>query len=294
MNLNDYPLWTALITPLHQDGSLDFSSLKTLVRQQERAKNGLLILGSTGEALNLSLEEKKSVLEYVIKLKPDTPIMVGVGGTHLPSTKEWVDYLESQNVQAYLMVTPLYAKPESYGQYYWFKELMDTSSRPVMLYNVPGRTGKALSYQAVQQLAEHPRLWAIKEASGSTEDFQKYRQAAPQARLYSGDDAMTPSFAPHGCLGLVSVASNAWPEATHLYTKLALKRELKEEEKEMWEECVNSLFQVSNPIPLKCLLHQRGEIQSATLKLPLCHEDLENPSQLIEADRKIQSWNQSL
>ncbi len=291
-DLNNYPLWTAIVTPFNEDGTIDFTSYDKLLQEQKEANNGLVVLGSTGESLNMTLSEKKALLEHTLKQREalGLPIMVGVGGAELVGTKEWVSYLNTLAIDAILVVTPLYAKPETEGQYQWYKALMDLSEVPVMLYNVPGRTGKAMSFDAVKRLADHPKLWAIKEASGSVEDFKKYRAAAPNAAVYSGDDGLLPEFAKHGCKGLVSVASNAWPTATHLYVEKTLAGELTAEEASLWDACAGALFCVSNPIPVKRLLAEQKRIATPVLKLPLSHKDLAQAATVLEASIRINDW----
>ncbi len=291
-NLNEYPLWTAIITPFDEDGKIDFESYDKLLQEQKEADNALVVLGSTGEALNMTMEERKSLLAYTFDKKEelDLPIMVGVGGSDLVATKEWISYLNTQPVDALLLVTPLYSKPETEGQYQWFKELMDLSEFPVMLYNVPGRTGKSMSFDAVKRLSSHPKLWAIKEASGSADDFKKYSEAAPKARVYSGDDGLVPTFAKHGCKGLVSVSSNAWPAHTHRYVELALSGELSDEDASLWDACAGALFCVSNPIPVKRLMAEEKRIATPVLKLPLSHKDLSQAATVLEASLRINDW----
>ena len=291
-NLQTFPLWTALITPFTQEGQVDYPSLTKLLKRQEKAGNGLLILGSTGEALNLGENERKSIIEFVCAQKLTVPIMAGVGGINLPETLDWVAYLEKLAIHAYLMVTPLYAKPGAEGQYHWFKTLMDAVTRPVMLYNIPGRAGVALHHLAVQRLQDHPNFWAIKEASGSAEEFARYQHDAPQGVVMSGDDPLLPNYVPHGCQGLVSVASNLWPEETKLYMELALKGGLKNAP--LWKECCQALFLASNPIPAKVLSHQLGLISTPNLRAPLTHLEL-NAGQiqtLQAAHEKILAWYQ--
>ena len=106
MNLNQYHLWTAVVTPLLDNGTVDFESLTSIVKQQDEAHNGLLILGSTGEALNLNLATRKSIIEHVVKMKPTSPIMVGVGGNLLDEQKEWMTYLETLSVLQKLREEP--------------------------------------------------------------------------------------------------------------------------------------------------------------------------------------------
>jgi len=288
MNLNETKLWTALITPFNNDLTVDYESLSAIIKEQSDAQNGLLILGSTGEALNIDLETKKEIVKFVQREKPKVPVMIGVGGHQYKSTMNWVKWLETQNVDAYLMVTPIYAKPGDRGQYEWFKGLMDESSKPVMLYNVPGRAGKELSYRAVSMLSSHRYFWAIKEASGSVIKFQEYLRCANGAPVYCGDDGLMPEFANAGSSGLVSVASNTWPKETNLYVKKCLDKSIKA--KELWSYAANSLFVASNPIPAKRILKNENRIKTDTLLPPLTSGDLNDDSILFEASQIVREW----
>ena len=284
-------LWTALITPMNNDGSIDFQSLANLLKEQEQANNGILILGSTGEALNLSDKEKKEIVEFAISLKLKSSLMCGVGGINLPETLKWCEYLETKKIDCYLMVTPLYSKPGPKGQYHWFKTLMDNVTRPCMLYNIPGRTGKILEHKSVQQLVGHKNFWAIKEASGLPLEFQKYvDDGQGKIEVYSGDDGLLPAYFPLGAKGLVSVASNPWPIETHHWVQKVLENKATLAEVHLWEKCVNALFLASNPIPAKILMYQTKKINSPTLLPPLTHEEIENTAPLLEANQKIQNW----
>jgi 4-hydroxy-tetrahydrodipicolinate synthase len=290
MNPKDYALWTAVITPLSHNNEVDYESLGALLEEQQAAGNGLLILGSTAEALNLGVEDKKKIVNYVVSLKPKTPLMVGVGGHQLEETLEWLKFLETKNIDAYLMVTPLYAKPGPIGQYQWFKRLMDAVSRPVMLYNVPGRTAVSLATEAVEKLCTHKNFWAIKEASGSVDKFKTYLAAAKGHPVYCGDDALMPEFSQAQASGLVSVAANVWPKETHLYVKQCLEKSF--DAKQLWTDASNSLFIVSNPIPVKRLMFENGKIKTPFMIAPLSHEDLKDASVLLEFQQKIRNWYQ--
>lgn len=290
MNLNSYPLWTALITPMNNDGAIDFDSLTKLVKEQDEAKNGLLILGSTAEALNLSLENRKAIIEHVVKMKPTSPIMVGIGGQMLEDQISWMKYLENLAVHSYLLVTPLYAKPGPVGQYEWFKTLLDTSSRACMLYNVPGRSAVAMSPIAVERLKGHKNFWSIKEASGSVEKMTELMKASGKD-IYCGDDALLPEFTAAGAKGLVSVASNAWPKETHLYVTQCLNKSF--DAKELWTKAANSFFVVSNPVPVKRLMSERGTISSSRMAPPLSHEDMTSAAPVLEAQEAVTRWYNS-
>lgn len=291
MNLNSHALWTAVVTPMMEDGSVDFESLTRVVKQQDEAQNGLLILGSTAEALNLSLAARKTIIEHVVNMKPTMPIMVGIGGNLLEEQKEWMSYLQELNVHAYLLVTPHYAKPGTVGQTNWFKALMDHSTRPCMLYNVPGRTGVAMSVDAVKKLNGHKNFWAIKEASGSVDKFKEYLSAAGGKAVYCGDDALMPDFANAGSAGLVSVASNAWPKETNLYVQQCLKKTF--DAKELWTKAANSLFVCSNPVPVKRLMFERGTIRTPVMAAPLSHEDMVSKDPVVAAHEAVTSWYKS-
>jgi 4-hydroxy-tetrahydrodipicolinate synthase len=291
MTMQNYKLWTAVVTPLLDNGSVDFESLTKVVSEQVEAHNGLLILGSTGEALNLSLTVRKSIIEHVVNMKTAMPIMVGIGGNLLEEQKEWMTYLATLPVHSYLLVTPHYAKPGAKGQHDWFKALMDHSTRPCMLYNVPGRTGIAMSTEAVSRLNTHKNFWAIKEASGSVEKFKEYLAAAGGKQVFCGDDGLMPDFAMAGSAGLVSVASNAWPKETNLYVQQCLAKTF--DAKELWTKAANSLFVASNPVPVKRLMFERGTIHTPRMAAPLTHEDMASSAPVMEAQEAITRWYNS-
>ncbi len=290
-NLNDFPLWTAIVTPMNNDSSIDFNSFEKILREQEAAGVAVVILGSTGEALNLERSEQKRVLEFGLSLNLKVPVMTGIGGFNQKETLDYVAYLNTlTSLDAYLVVTPLYAKPGEHGQTAWFKAILDLSTRPCMLYNVPGRTGVKMSFGAVKTLKDHKNFWAIKEASGSVEDFKKYAESNPKARMYSGDDGMVPDFYPVGCVGLVSVASNAWPRETKAYVIKTLNGKLSKEEAKLWSASCDTLFIAANPVPVKNLMHVQGKIATNILRAPLDHKDLADNNPVLAANTNIETW----
>lgn len=290
-NINEFPLWTAIVTPMNEDSSVDYASFEKILREQEAAGVAVVILGSTGEALNLNKDECKKILEFGLALNLSVPVMTGIGGINQKDTLEYVTYLNTLSaLDAYLVVTPLYAKPGEHGQAQWFKAIMDLAVKPCMLYNVPGRTGVKMNFNAIKSLKDHKNFWAIKEASGSVEDFKKYVDAAPKARVYSGDDGMVPDFKPHGCVGLVSVASNSWPVETKSYVVKTLQGELSTTEAQLWKDACDTLFIAANPVPVKNLMHAQGKIKTNVLRAPLHHKDLADNTPVLEADKKIKSW----
>jgi 4-hydroxy-tetrahydrodipicolinate synthase len=147
-----------------------------------------------------------------------------------------------------------------------------------------------MNFNAVKNLSKHKNFWAIKEASGSVEDFIKYAEMNPNARMYSGDDGMVPDFTPHQCVGLVSVASNTWPVETHLYVEKALTSKLTAAEDRLWKDACDTLFIAANPVPVKNLLFNQKKIKTKIMRAPLHHADLSDNSPLIDADIKIKHW----
>lgn len=293
MKVTDIKLWTALVTPMKENGDLDLEDLASLIHKQDEAGNGVLILGSTGEGLALGIEDKKQVVKTASSLNINVPIMAGVGGFNLREQLEWIEYCQEFDIDCFLLVTPLYAKPNAKGQAAWFKALMDAADKPCMIYNVPSRTGVKLDPQALNEVKGHPNLFGLKEASGSIADFQQFRKIAPELPALSGDDALTPFFAMAGCRGLVSVASNVWPEATHRYVEESLSGN-GTELLPLWQECTDALFSVSNPIPSKILLKEKGWIKTSTLRPPLTDDEMGDTEKLLEADRRIAAWYEEI
>jgi len=290
--MEKFPLWTAMVTPMNTDGSIDFNSLENLLRKQEEAGNGVLVLGSTGEGLNLNEEEKREVVTFTKELDLDVPMMVGVGGFDLPSQADFIHFCNEVEPDALLLVTPLYAKPGAEGQFEWFSELMGETEIPCMLYNVPSRTGVKMHPSVPARLnKEFNHLLGVKEASGSVEEFKEFRRQALNVKFYSGDDGLTPAFSKEGGVGLVSVASNVWPKATHKYTELCLKGET-DDLFPLWKNATDALFKAPNPVPAKVLLNRKGWIEYDTVRLPLSLGDIsqEVEEKLVKADKEIAAW----
>jgi 4-hydroxy-tetrahydrodipicolinate synthase len=288
MKLENYPLWTAVVTPFHHDHTIDYVSFEKLLLEQEEAKNGVVILGSTGENLSFSDEEKIDIVNFVCDLELSIPIMVGIPGYYQEGALKWLRHLKNFPIHAYLMVTPIYAKPNEIGQYEWFKTLMDEANHPCMLYNVPSRSGTKLNLEAMKKLLGHKNFWSIKEASGSVEEFSNYKKNLPGVQMYCGDDGLMPEFAQAGAVGLVSVAGNAWPKEIHAFAKLCVSKEIKDTK--MWKEACDSLFLCSNPVPVKCLLHATGKIETPKTRPPLSHQDLHQLPVILEHHKKITDW----
>ena len=292
-SLGDCPLWTALITPFHFDGSIDFDSLADIAKAQIQAGNGLLLLGSTGEGLALTSDEQLSIVEFICNLQNTllikSPLMVAVGGYNLPEQLNWINRCNKLNIHSYLLGTPLYAKPGEVGQTAWFKTLLDAAIFPCMLYNVPSRSGVEIPVGTVQSLQDHPNCWAMKEASGDLNKFLNYRQKCPNIDIYTGEDAMMPYLVPAGVKGLVSVCANIWPKATKTYVELCLAGQT-QNMFPLWNNAVDAIFSVSNPIAVKVLMHQQQAISTPNLRAPLTHSEITDNTALLTVDDQINQW----
>lgn len=277
MDVREISTWTALVTPFKEDGSVDTGSLERLVAEQSAAGNGLVVLGSTGEALACDEDEKFEILKAVMWMDREVPVVVGVGGFQLETQRSWIRKGNALGVDGFMLVTPVYAKPGAAGQVAWFEALMNEAEAPCMLYNIPGRAATPLHMDVVKQLGMHRHAWAIKEAGGTLESFRAYREAAGEHWvLYSGDDPLLPTFAPEGAVGVVSVAANVWPELTHQFTQWVCGASIEElatqkSQKiiQAWEELTAALFVTSNPVPTKVLLASQGRLTTAASRPPL-------------------------
>jgi len=288
-NLNQRPLWTALITPLSESGEIDFTSLKTIAIAQEQAGNGLVLLGSTGEGLALTSQEQLSIVEFICQLSLDVPLMIAVGGYNLEEQINWIKCCNHLPIAAYLLGSPIYTKPGPIGQTLWFSALLDAAQHPCMLYNVPSRSGVDIPISTLQAVQNHKNCWALKEASGDLNQFLAYRQHCPNISLFSGEDAMMPYLAKAGVKGLVSVCANAWPQATRLYVELSLQGET-QTLFPLWNNAVESLFQVASPIPVKILMSEQQSITAPNLRAPLTHLELTANHSLLMSDKLISQW----
>lgn len=288
LKLKHTTLFTALITPFNEDGTIDLISLDQLIANQTQAHNGIVLFGSTGEGLALSTKEKTQVLKHVFKRKISTSVLVAVGGFQLEETLNWLKTCEEFPIDGYLIVTPIYARPGLYGQMQWFEKLLDASTRPSMLYNVPARSGCSLLPEVLEELRHHENLWALKEASGSIEQFQAYQKAAPNIDLYSGNDDFMPQLAKEGAKGLVSVMSNTWPIPTKQYVDLSFRRRMPQD-----QALISAIQAVNykNPTSVKVLLHALKVIPSSCLRPPLSEKDGTDAPTLLKKHHDVLQWS---
>jgi 4-hydroxy-tetrahydrodipicolinate synthase len=289
-DLTKTKLWTAIVTPFDSTGNFDLASLENLLREQEKAKNGVVLFGSTGEGLAISTPEKIEILSFVESLNLNNPLMIGVGGFQIQEQIDWMTKCQSYScVDSFLLPVPLYAKPGVKGQIEWFRSLLDVSKYPCMLYNIPSRAGVQFHYETYQALAEHRNFWSLKEASGDLARFRTYKKLNGSIELYSGEDSLIAQFSPYGLNGLVSVMSNVWPIETHAYVNQVLQGDTSAAYP-LWQEAADLTMSAPNPIPAKCILKHLGRIQSDFLRPPLSTQDFTITETVDRVCKNINQW----
>jgi 4-hydroxy-tetrahydrodipicolinate synthase len=205
----------ALITPFLEDGSIDFKSLKKVLKHTAKGVDYYVVMGTTGEPATLSKEEKRAVLEFVKSNNADKlPIVYGIGGNHTAAVVRELRDTDLSGVDAILSVSPYYNKPSQEGLFQHFKEVADASPIPVILYNVPGRTALNVTAETTLRLSVHKKIAGVKEASGSLEQCMRIAHLKPhEFMLISGDDMLTIPIYAIGGVGVISVLANAYPVA---------------------------------------------------------------------------------
>ena len=270
-NINLTGCGTALITPF-KNGEVDYDAFAALVdRQIEAGIDFLVPLGTTGETPCLEDEERIKVLQIAKAHSQGRPVVAGGGTNSLQHTIRSMKMLDPYGVDAFLIVVPYYNKPTQEGQYQYFKAVAESTDKPIVLYNVPGRTGANMTAETCLRLAQIPNIVAVKEASGNREQIEKILAGAPEGfQVLSGNDDDTLWMMQQGGAGIISVASNVAPK--HMADFIGAIREgdmVKAEQlnKELTPLFTNC-FVESNPIPAKAAMTAMGLIENE-LRLPL-------------------------
>lgn len=276
---------TALITPFTENG-VDFASLDALLDDQvKKGVNALVILGTTGEPATMSLDEKKSVIEFTVKkLKGKLPIIVGTGANSTKVAVEMSVLAEKMGADALLVVTPYYNKATQQGLIAHYTAIADAVNLPIICYNVPGRTGVNLLPATFAKIAEHKNIAAIKEASGNMEQIEEaIRLSKGKADVYSGDDGITVPVMAMGGIGVISVVSNVAPKFTSDMTSAMLAGDIAKAAEMQLKMLpfVKALFSEVNPIPVKKAAQLKG-LCNGILRLPLTEMTEENTKKLVE------------
>lgn len=291
----------ALVTPMHQDGSIDINAFAALIEWHIHAKTqALIIAGTTGESATLDKEEHYKLLQFAVKCANGRiPIIAGTGTNATRSTIALTESAQTAGADAALIVTPYYNKPSQAGLYQHYKSVARQSKLPIILYNVPSRTACDLLPDTVAQLANIDNIIGIKEATGKIERLIELKAILPSSfKIYSGDDATALDFMLKGAQGVISVTANVVPEEMYKMSEAAYNNHA------MDAIAINNrlaalhikLFIEANPIPVKWALQQMGKI-SEGIRLPLLwldkryHKEVQNALQ--QAGVKINEYDSS-
>ena len=267
-------LGIALITPFTTDGAVDYVALKRLIEyQMMNGADFLCILATTGETPCLTADEKQCIKELTVELvNGRIPIAMGCGGNNTAAVVEELRTADFKGIDGILSVCPFYNKPSQEGLYQHFKRIAEASPRPVILYNVPGRTGINMSAETTVRLAHDcENIVAIKEASGNLEQVDEIIKHKPERfDVISGDDAITFQMIASGGAGVISVIGNALPKEFSRMIRLEFRGEYEAARKihHKFTELYKLLFVDGNPAGVKALLHEMGMIENE-LRLPL-------------------------
>lgn len=263
----------ALVTPFNEDLSVDFSSLTKLVEYNiENGTNYLVVLGTTAEAATLSEEEKKQVIEHIIKVNNKRlPLVLGIGGNNTLEVKKQIEEADLSAFDAVLSVSPYYNKPNQEGLYQHYKALAATGKK-IIIYNVPSRTGQNVEADTTVRLAkEFPNLIMIKEAAPNIlQYFDILRKMPDGFSLVSGDDEYTLPVTLAGGNGVISVIGQGYPKEFSTMVQLAFEGKVKEayEIHNKLVEITRLIFAEGNPCGIKVILAEKGIIKNY-LRLPL-------------------------
>lgn len=269
-----YGTGVALVTPFTENGAVDFASLAHIIDNLiANGINYLVALGTTAETPTLTTDERKAVARFVRdRVAGRCPLIIGIGGN---CTREVVATLKSWDLAGYsaiLSVNPYYNKPNQEGLYQHFKAIAEASPLPILLYNIPGRTGVNMAPETIARLAkDNPRIIGVKEASGNLEQMEKIKAlVADDFLLISGDDGLTVEVIKRGGVGVISVLANAYPAETAEVVSTAITGNIAEAERKLraLEPIIDTLFEEGNPVGVKSALHIKG-VCSATVRLPL-------------------------
>ena len=267
-------LGIALVTPFQTDGTIDYKALMRLVEYQlDNGADFLCILATTGETPTLTAEEKQKIKELIVsRVNGRVPILMGCGGNNTAAIVEELQTRDFQGIDGILSVCPYYNKPSQEGLYQHFKAIAGATKLPVVLYNVPGRTGVNMTAATTVRLAcDCENIVAIKEASGNLEQVDEIIKNKPaKFDVISGDDSLTFPMISCGAVGVISVIGNALPKEFSKMIRLQMKGEYAPARKihHRFIDLFSLLFVDGNPAGVKAMLHEMGYIENV-LRLPL-------------------------
>lgn len=279
----------ALVTPFKSDMSIDFDALTKLLNHQiDNGTNYLVILGTTGESPTISKQEKQDIIKHIKQVNNGRlPLVLGIGGNDTLVVAENIKNQDFDGISAILSVSPYYNKPNQNGIYNHYKYLADLSPLPIILYNVPGRTGSNISVETTLKLAEHPNILGTKEASGNFSQCMEIIKHRPtNFSVISGDDAFTLPFIAMGMDGVISVIANAFPAQFSKMVALSLEGKVLAAQPIHYEllDAMNLIFADGSPGGIKVILEKLG-IGGIDVRMPLSGVNETVKAQLLKTVR---------
>ena len=267
----------ALITPFDENGEVNYSRLREILEFHViNHTDAIIVTGTTGEGSTLNVEEKISVIEFTVNIINNRiPVIAGTGSNDTRHAAEFSKRVEKLGVDGLLVVTPYYNKGNENGIYEHYKTLAEGVKIPVILYNVPSRTGVNLSIPLLKRLAQIENITALKEASGNISYVAEVAREVPELDIYSGNDDMVVPVLSLGGKGVISVSANIIPDISHDMTVSFLKGDVKKarELQLKYNDLVNALFLETNPAPIKEAMNFLGyEVGNCRLPLGVMEE----------------------
>lgn len=268
----------ALITPFHKDGNVDFTAFGKLIDYvTDEGVDFLLVMGTTAESATLTNEEKEALIDFAIEHNNKRlPILYGIGGNNTQAVCESIKNQNLDGIDGILSVAPYYNKPTQEGIYQHFNRIAQISPKPIILYNVPGRTGSNILPETVLKLAkDHKNIIGLKAASGNMSQIMTVIKNKPEDfAVLSGDDALTLPLIATGADGVISVVANAFPKSFSKMLNLCLENKYAEARKIHYKliDIINMMFEQGNPAGVKAYLHAMGLIKNI-MRLPITPVD---------------------
>ena len=263
----------AIVTPMHEDGSLDYPALRALVDWHvAEGTDAIVIVGTTGESPTVTVDEHCELIRVAVEQAGKRiPIIAGTGGNSTNEAIELTAFAKKVGADASLQVVPYYNKPTQEGMYRHFRTIAEAVDLPVMLYNVPGRTVADMAHETTLRLAQVPGIIGVKEATGNIDRAAQLIKDAPEGfAIYSGDDPTAVALILLGGQGNISVTANVAPRKMHEMCAAALKGDVVTARRLHMEliELNKAMFIEANPIPVKWALQQMGKMEGG-IRLPL-------------------------
>lgn len=277
----------ALVTPFDQGGAIDYDTFASLIETQITAGvDAVCVCGTTGESATLSTQEHNALVEFCVKqVNGRVKVIAGSGSNNTSAALYLTQHAQDAGADAALLVTPYYNKTTQAGLIKHYEYIADRTDIPLMLYNVPGRTGVSFTAETYRTLSEHPNITGVKEASGDLALVSRIRHLCGEDfYIWSGNDDQVVPMMALGAKGVISVAANLIPEIMGTISHLCLSGDFQSasELQIKYAELIDALFFEVNPIPVKAALGLRG-MKSTSLRLPLCDISARNLERLRQA-----------